>query len=112
MNIWIDDIRPAPTGWLHIHSVNEFLKLWDENPNIDLDIDIISFDHDAGDYFRDGGDYIKCLDYMDYMFNEYFKDHGWNYNIKYHIHSANPIGVTRMRQIIKKNGWIEVLNLN
>ena len=104
---WIDDIRPAPPGWTHIHSVNEFIELWKKDPNLDLEIDTISLDHDAGDYFKFGGDYIRCLDYMTSVF-ETRSDDIWNYGIKYHLHSANPVGVANMRRIIQRNGWTEV----
>ena len=23
MKLWVDDVRPAPEGWEHVHSVNE-----------------------------------------------------------------------------------------
>lgn len=46
-----------------------------------------------------GGDYIRVLDWLE--------EQGWNYPI--HIHSMNPVGVQRMRAIIRYNGWKEVL---
>ena len=61
-------------------------------------IEIIDIDHDAGDYVRFGGDYIKLLDW--------FEETGRNYPIR--IHSMNPVGVENMRRIIKRNGWTEV----
>ena len=27
MKIWLDDIRPAPNGYIHCHSVNEAIEL-------------------------------------------------------------------------------------
>ena len=63
------------------------------------DIELIDIDHDAGDYYYDGGDYIKVLDWM--------AENGCSYPI--HIHSMNPVGVANMRCIIKRNGWREVL---
>ncbi len=27
MKIWLDDIRPAPNGYVHCHSVNEAIEL-------------------------------------------------------------------------------------
>lgn len=111
-NFWIDDIRPAPEGWIHIRSVNEFIDLWTKEGNLDLVIDTISLDHDAGDFCKDGGDYIKILDFLDYQFNTFFKDGGWNYNIRFHLHSSNPTGVLNMRRIIQKNGWNEVQDIS
>lgn len=55
-------------------------------------------DHDAGDYFQYGGDYIRLLDWLE--------ETGRNYPIR--IHSQNPVGVQNMRAIIHRNGWKEV----
>lgn len=66
----------------------------EENQNIEL----ISIDHDAGDFYCDGGDFIRVLDWLE--------ETGRNYPIR--IHSANAVGVASMRRIIKKNNWKEV----
>ena len=95
MKLWIDDLRPAPEGWEHIHSV------WEAIGTILLEeeeIEIISLDHDAGDYAERGGDYIKLLDWLE--------ETGHNYPI--HIHSMNTVGVANMRAIIERNGWKEI----
>ena len=60
--------------------------------------ELISIDHDAGDYACDGGDYIRFLDWLE--------ETGRNYPIR--IHSMNPVGVANMRRIIERNGWKEV----
>ena len=52
-----------------------------------------------GDYAKDGGDYIRLLDWLE--------ETGRNYPIR--IHNMNPIGAENMRRIIRKNGWKEVL---
>lgn len=63
------------------------------------DIEEISLDHDSGDYFQYGGDYIKILDYMEELeIND----------IPIHLHTANPVGRENMRRIIQKNGWREI----
>lgn len=96
MKIWVDDVRPAPEGWEHIHSVNEAIGaivLEYEN------IDVISLDHDAGDYGPP--DYIKILDWVEEVYGSDFKP-----AIK--LHSANPVGIQNMRRIIEKNGWKEI----
>lgn len=114
MKLWIDDVRPAPEGYVWCKSVNsakrcvvdfeqEIENALDEYdfPSAELwnkKIKLIDIDHDAGDYTYDGGDYIKLLDW--------FEETGRNYPI--HIHSMNPVGVANMRAIIQKNGWEEV----
>ena len=126
MKIWLDDVRPAPEGYVWCKSVNEaqenimrtesrvseIMDVATRRLNaLDLrayqsilkiasrrDIELIDIDHDAGDYASDGGDYIKLLDWLE--------ETGRNYPIR--IHSANAVGVENMRRIIERNGWKEV----
>ena len=98
MKLWIDDLRPAPEGWERAWSVNGAKQAISEHEEYGLRYELISIDHDAGDYACDGGDYIKLLDW--------FEETGRNYPIR--IHSANVVGVQNMRRIIERNGWKEV----
>lgn len=105
MKLWVDDVRPAPEGYIWVKSVNE-AKWRIESaegvaaifPTEKLPIELIDIDHDAGDYVLKGGDYIKLLDWLE--------ETGRNYPIK--IHSMNPVGRENMRRIIQRNGWTEV----
>lgn len=118
MKLWIDDIRPAPEGYVWCKSVGEAESAildyeWYIDGILDeldfewLDyigvddagtIELIDIDHDAGDYASAGGDYIKLLDWLE--------ETGRNYPIR--IHSMNPVGTANMRTIIERNGWTEV----
>lgn len=112
MKLWIDDLRPAPEGYVWLRSVEEakvyigvvehknkrYRIFTSDGIQPENEIELIDIDHDAGDYAYDGGDYIKLLDW--------FEETGRNYPI--HIHSMNPVGVANMRAIIQKNGWTEV----
>ena len=111
MKLWIDDIRPAPITsaipddleWKEVKTVNQAkaaILQAEKFAKFDkcLGIELIDIDHDAGDYAKDGGDYIKLLDWLE--------ETGRNYPIR--IHSMNPVGVANMRAIIEKNGWTEV----
>ena len=95
MKLWIDDVRPAPEGYVWCKSTLNALHTIYHNAD---DIEEIALDHDAGDYFQYGGDYIRLLDWLEAT--------GRNYPIR--IHSANPVGVANMRAIIEKNGWKEI----
>ena len=106
IKLWIDDIRPAPDGWIWCVSTNEAklvinnfetLKRLQYHDNLP-EIELISIDHDAGDMHPYGGDYIKVLDFME--------ENGYNYPI--HIHTMNSVGAENMRRIIIRNGWTEV----
>ena len=112
MKLWVDDVRPAPEGYVWCKSVSKaksvITKFENENryfaerewggriPPIPLEF--IDIDHDAGDYASDGGDYIRLLDWLE--------ETGRNYPIR--IHSANAVGVQNMRRIIERNGWKEI----
>lgn len=105
MKLWIDDVRPAPEGYVWSKSVSEAKDAIraEENhkisfPNSNYGIELIDIDHDAGDYVNQGGDYIKLLDWLE--------ETGRDYPI--HIHSMNVVGVENMRRIIQRNGWKEV----
>ena len=98
MKLWIDDVRPAPEGYIWIKSVNaakRYIVMASPYGVADIELDI---DHDAGDYASDGGDYIRLLDWLE--------ETGRNYPIR--IHSMNPVGVANMRAIIERNGWKEI----
>ena len=99
LKIWVDDVRPAPEGYIWLKSVNEVKKyLADPHILCNYEISLIDLDHDAGDYAKDGGDYIRILDYLEMV--------GYNGDLR--IHSMNAVGVQNMRNIIQKNGWREI----
>lgn len=112
MKLWIDDVRPAPKGYVWCKSVNEararisateyrnrkFLSHTSCGITEEYEIELIDIDHDAGDFAYDGGDYIRLLDWLE--------ETSRNYPI--HIHSMNPVGVERMRAVIQRNKWKEV----
>ena len=99
MKIWVDDVRPAPEGYVWCKTVNGAKRLLSD-PHIQhcYTIELVDIDHDAGNYARSGGDYIKLLDWLE--------ETGRNYPIR--IHSMNPVGRENMRRIIRRNGWQEV----
>ena len=98
MKLWIDDVRPAPEGYIWALSVttakNDILRY----ERMGEPFELLNIDHDAGEYAQYGGDYIKLLDWLE--------ETDRNYPI--HIHSANPVGIANMRRIIQRNGWKEI----
>lgn len=115
MKIWIDDVRQPPEGYVWYKSTREALRgiVLDHKDEIEL----IDLDHDAGDYAKDGGDFINVLDELERLsrkrnvingveFHNYW--HQRCKEIKFRLHSMNPVGVENMRRIIQKNGWEEV----
>lgn len=104
MKVWVDDLRPAPEGYIWCQSTNEALRLI--VPNI-FDVEILHLDHDMGDTF--GGDAIIILDELERKSHRDSNFAEAVSKIVFKLHSANPVGVANMRSIIQKNGWKEVL---
>ena len=99
LKIWVDDVRPAPNDYYWCKTVNSVKRLLCDAHIINCyDIAVIDLDHDAGDYAKEGGDYIKILDWLEETDRRY----------PIHIHSMNVVGAANMRAIIQKNGWQEV----
>lgn len=97
MIIWLDDIRAAPSGYVWCRSVNmakQAVYEYEKYPDGQL---IIDCDHDMGDYYSDGGDGIKLLDWLERT--------GRDYCVK--VHTMNPVGRNNMNLIIERNGWNE-----
>lgn len=94
MIIWIDDVRTPPndSDYVWARSTNQaikYIQYYKDN------IEYIDIDHDAGTYAKDGGDFIKVLDWLE--INKY------NYPIK--IHSMNTVGRQNMERIAIHNDW-------
>ena len=105
--LWIDDVREPPEHFYYMGKPVHWDRAWSvegakraisEHEQYDYRYDLLSVDHDAGDFACDGGDYIKLLDWLE--------ETGRNYPIR--IHSQNPVGVANMRRIIQRNGWKEI----
>lgn len=95
MKIWIDDVRPAPEGYYWAQSVNDAKAAVILSERYNVIIELLDLDHDAGDFVKYGGDYIKILDWME--------ETSRNYPVRFH--TANPVGRMNMIAIAQKNGW-------
>lgn len=93
MKIWLDDIRPAPDGFVLAHSVNEAIEVIRKAEIDGVVIELIDCDHDLGDYFFDGGDGIKLLDWL--------CERQTFYPIA--LHTANPVGRANMLNLIRRH---------
>lgn len=92
MKLWLDDLRPVPTGYAGAKSVNEAIFLITTAEKQNETIECLDLDHDLGDYFCDGGDAIKLLDWL--------VERGTLYPIR--IHTANPVGRDNMERMINR----------
>lgn len=114
IKIWVDDERPMPKGYdFHFKSVWETLlnygaavqhrRIFEcSTQEVLLDID-----HDSGEYYTEGGDYINILKALSdpKRLDETIVMEGDT--IKVHFHSANPVGVKNMRSIVENCPWLE-----
>ena len=96
MKIWLDDLRPAPAGFVWCRSVNEAKKAITENEKTQT-IEWIDCDHDLGDHAADGGDGIKLLDWL--------LERGTLYPVA--LHTMNPVGRENMRRMLQRY-WRQV----
>lgn len=64
MKLWVDDLRPVLPGYEGAKSVNEAKAMIREAEENGIEIEIIDLDHDLGDYYEEGGDAIKILDWL------------------------------------------------
>jgi len=91
IKIWLDDVRPAPSGYLLCKSVNEAKAKIEEMEKNFLIVEI-NCDHDLGDYAFDGGDGIKLLDWL--VERQTF------YPVL--LHTMNPVGRENMQRTIDR----------
>jgi hypothetical protein len=87
MKLWIDDVRPAPDGWIWAMTLAEAL-----NEIATGDYDEVSFDHDLG-----GDDtampVAKRIEELAYL--------GDLEPPKWRIHSANPVGRANLKAALE-----------
>lgn len=86
-NLWVDDLRPAPHGWLWAKTSTEAIRLLSTHSIVEM-----SLDHDLG-----GDDTSRAVVL-------------WLCETEKHwpqataVHSANPVGVEWLRGMIDRYG--------
>jgi len=101
-NIWLDDIREPPDGWILVKTVPQLIHLILGMGN---QVETISLDHDLGEDTPSGYVFISWLE-------KQVHDGVYSEIPKIRVHSKNPVGRKRMeagiRAICKK---IEDINM-
>ena len=96
MNIWLDDQRVAPQGWMHLHNLDEVKKLIElVGKHKDFFIEVMSFDYHLGHP-------KKGVDVMKYLTNLCIQNNTskfWPKTVLYH--SNDPEGVKIMKEFAK-----------
>ena len=98
MRLWVDDVRPAPEGYVWCHSVNQAINLiGDVEEHLGIaTIELIDLDYDSGDYEKDGGPYIKLMDWL--------VETNRMYPLAFH--SQNPVGSAAMKRMYRRY-WLK-----
>ena len=86
MNIFLDDIRPAPEDYILVRSGREFVELVLKNK---YNINIVSLDHDLGNNIT-GYDVAKWIVINDIWPNKII------------IHTQNPVGKENMYKLLER----------
>lgn len=87
MKLWIDDVRPAPGGWIWAKTSDAALQIF-----LNGDISEISFDHDLG-----GDDTsMRVATLIEMRAFSGIAPPIW------HIHSANPVGRNNLKAALEK----------
>jgi hypothetical protein len=93
VRVWLDDVREAPEGWIHVKTPEAAIELLHSG-----EVEEISLDHDLGlgtpESERTGYDVLAWLE-------EAVATGAWEHRVPVmRIHSANPVGWRRMEQAI------------
>ena len=111
MNLWLDDLRPAPPGWTHARTVAEATEFMTEGQ-----VDDMSLDHDLGHVEDCPGCLADPHDpamvrHIDAANGKHFvlwmiEHNCWPKN-KPTVHSMNPVGRETMLALIGRYGPYE-----
>lgn len=87
INIWLDDVRPAPDGWIWAKDVGSCFYFLEEHQD---QVGIMSLDHDLGTRTT-GYDLAKLLCENPMLFPK-----------EIYLHTSNPVGRTNMFQLLRR----------
>lgn len=87
INIWLDDERLPPDGWVWAKTAEQAIQLLQQHP-----VDRMSFDHDLGPEEAGTG----------YQVALWLAEHGRWPSSGVSLHSANVVGVKNMSAVIER----------
>lgn len=90
---WLDDMRPAPEGWIWIHDANDAVRLLELHAKTGTSGNTVwSFDHDLGDEEKfTGYDVARWIEERVHTDPSYDPP-------RMLIHTANPVGRENIRR--------------
>jgi hypothetical protein len=92
MNVWLDDIRPAPDGWLWAKTVREAKRLLHSSEPT-CEVEDMSLDNDLGLNEPEGRHLVLWM-----------CEHNIWPKGKIAVHSSNPVAAEYMRKMIERYG--------
>jgi hypothetical protein len=100
VKVYLDDCRETPEGWFRVVRSEEVLAMlkrnWVEELSLDHDLGDFAFDHTSNNVVEHNGSWL-CLRIL-----EALHDGEITHLPKWTIHSANPIGAARMKELLIK----------
>jgi hypothetical protein len=91
VKLWLDDVRPAPDGWVHVYTAPEAICYFAQG-----NVEEASLDHDLGP--SDAGTGYDVLLWVEKAMAAF----AWYGPMpKIHVHSANPVGRNNMNAAIE-----------
>lgn len=93
IKLWVDDERPAPSGWYIARNYTEAIDCLNK-----YKIDVLSLDHDIASFDEDGN---ETTGYDIAVWCERRHYFGGRIPEKIYCHSANPVGYERITSVIK-----------
>lgn len=113
MKLWLDDIRPAPPGWVHVRTdleAREYLKRGDvEQASLDHDLGACQVcrgdDSDEAWLARTGFQSMPNCEHFGtgYTLVCWMEETGYWPLVKPLVHSANPVGRAKMLTAIERH---------
>ena len=89
MKLWLDDVRPAPEGWRAVQTAAEAIAVLASGG-----VELVSLDHDLGP--AEAGTGYDVASWIEEQAAS-----GTLRRLAWRVHSANPVGVDRMRAALE-----------
>lgn len=112
ISMWLDDVRPAPEGWLHVTTVHEAIALIKAGKvaraSLDHDLGLCSPCNEEAAKIASALDGVlsrtprNCQCMTGYKLCLWMAESGKWPDERPAVHSANPVGALAMRQIIER----------
>lgn len=91
--LYVDDLRPCPEGWDVARNFHEAIVMLEA-----VQYDEVSLDHDIASFY--GNKEMTGNDVLQYLIMRKMEGHHTPSVV--HVHSANPVGIKKMKEDIAR----------